>query len=98
MYDEVKNQWSIPPLHLDPNDDLFFNENLDFRIRKMINAQDENFESLLIASNRGIFKTTVITKISEKDVIPIYYGEDTFQIDFNQKNDNNQLYFVSFSS
>ena len=78
LEDNGENGWKHPAMIFNSDSDLIFQEAIDFKIRAIITSKEPYLESLIVAANKGIYKTTVIAEIIEKDVIPLYYDINIF--------------------
>ncbi|KKM84600.1 hypothetical protein LCGC14_1297540, partial [marine sediment metagenome] len=65
---------------LDSESNSFSNEVYDFQIRSLIKSQEDYFESVLIASSQGLWKTYINTDIITLTSTPVFYAVDTFRL------------------
>jgi hypothetical protein len=79
ILDTSTNNWYKTEFSLDTGLESFASEIYDFKIYQIVNSKEEYFESVLIASSQGLWKTTIDTGVITLSPTPIFYAVDAFR-------------------
>ena len=76
VYDKSKKIWYKTSFSIDYTLNSY---PMGFRIREIVKSKEDYYESALISTNKGIYKTTLSTDVVYLDVRPIFYAVDTLR-------------------
>jgi len=73
-FEHTTSTWYKTSFSFETESDMY-----EFRIREIIKSSDNYFDSAIIASSKGIYKTSITTDVISLDTIPIFFAVDTFR-------------------
>ncbi|MHA2252946.1 MAG: hypothetical protein ACXAD7_21465, partial [Candidatus Kariarchaeaceae archaeon] len=79
IYDTSTETWYKTSFSLDSELESFSNEVYDFKIHSIVASKEEYFESVLISSSQGLWRTYIDTNVLTISPTPILYAVDTFR-------------------
>ncbi|KKM19281.1 hypothetical protein LCGC14_1657230, partial [marine sediment metagenome] len=79
IYDSSLDTWYRTSFSADSEIESYSNEIYDFKIRSLVKFKEGQFESVLISSSKGLWKTFIDTDIITLTSTPTYFGVDTFR-------------------